>query len=204
MKSRSVLIAFAVIALLAGLAASNVLWGPRPVKLQSGSLLSPPRAIPDFAPMTADDGSAFTRSSFEGHWSLLYPGYTHCPDVCPTTLALLAALTRARVQARHPLQIVFLSIDPARDTPERLRSYVRAFNPHFIGITAQEPALAAFSRIFGIAYAKEAGSNASQYTMDHSSALILVDPKGRIAAYFSPPFELQTLESDLKAALSDG
>ncbi|MGH8506505.1 MAG: SCO family protein [Stenotrophobium sp.] len=202
MKSKSTAIVFALIALLAGLAVSSIIWGPRPAKLQSGSLLSPPRAIPEFAPMTADDGSAFTRSSLDGHWSLLYPGYTHCPDVCPTTLALLAVLTRTRAQARHPVRIVFLSIDPARDTPQRLRSYVHAFNPGFIGITAQEPVLAAFCRIFGIAYAKETDAGTAQYTMDHSSTLILIDPKGRIAAYFSPPFELQTLGADLKAALS--
>lgn len=203
MKSKSAIIVFALIALLAGLVVASIIWGPsRPARLQSGSLLSPPRAIPDFAPMTAEDGSAFTRASLGGHWTLLYPGYTHCPDVCPTTLALLGAMTRARVQAEKPVQIVFLSIDPARDTPQRLRDYVHAFNPRFLGITAQEPTLAAFSRIFGIAYAKVASPDAGQYTMDHSSALILIDPKVRIVAYFMPPFELQTLESDLHAALS--
>lgn len=202
MKSRSFAILLGLVALLTGLAVSSLIWGPKPVQLKSGSLLSPPRVIPEFAPMTADDGSAFTHASFSGHWTLLYPGYTHCPDVCPTTLALLGALTRARVQAKHPVQIVFLSVDPARDTPQRLRDYVHAFNPQFHGITAQEPALAAFSKIFGIAYSKAASADAGQYEMDHSSTLILIDPKVRIVAYFTPPFELPTLESDLHAAVS--
>ncbi|MGH8460894.1 MAG: SCO family protein [Stenotrophobium sp.] len=205
MKSKSIVAVIAFIAILTGLAVASVIRGTSPpLTLQSGSLLIPPRTMPNFAPMTAADGSAFTRGSLTGHWTLLYPGYSYCPDVCPTTLALLGALTKARAQAKTAVQVVFLSIDPARDTPRRLGDYVRAFNPHFIGITAQEPMLAEFTKIFGIAYSRVAGSDASHYTMDHSSTLVLIDPKARISAYFTPPFSLQVLESDLHTALSAG
>ena len=202
MKSKFAPIAITLAAIFAGLAVASVWWGPRPVTLQSGSLLTPPRPLPDFAPLTADDGQPFTRASLDGHWTLLFPGYTYCPDVCPTTLAMLNALATAQAKTGQPVQVIFLSVDPARDTPERLRVYVHAFNPQFTGVTAQEPTLAAFAKIFGIAYAKADGGTPDHYTMDHTTTLILIDSQARIAAYFTPPFQLQTLQADLRAVLS--
>ncbi|MGH8455742.1 MAG: SCO family protein, partial [Stenotrophobium sp.] len=141
-------------------------------------------------------------ASLLGHWTLLYPGYTSCPDVCPTTLAMLKALDANLAKSGHKLSVVFLSIDPARDTPVRLATYVHFFNPDFTGVTAQEPALAQFTRMLGIAYLKVPGKTPETYEMDHSSGLILFDPQARYTAFFSAPQKLEVLAADL-AALMD-
>ena len=103
-----------------------------PLALRAGTALPEPRALPDFA-LVDQAGRPFGRARFEGRWSLLFTGFTHCPDVCPTTLALMAELRR-RV-ARDDLQFVFVSVDPERDTPEVVARYLAHFDPALVGAT---------------------------------------------------------------------
>lgn len=191
---------YGIIAALAGLLgviAAVQLSAPRGgTGLQSGTQLPQPRALPAFT-LTDQDGQTFSAQSLTGRWTLLFPGFTYCPDVCPTTLALLKQV-KARLGADHPLRVVFLSVDPERDTPQRLKTYTAQFDPDFVGVTAAEPQLGAIARAFGIAYAKVPGATPESYQMDHSAAIILLNPQAQIVAYLTPPFDPAKLVADLE------
>jgi len=195
-SSRFLTVAIAVTAAVLGLAAASILLRPPAVEIKSGTLLSQPRQLPEFN-LKNDSGQPFTLASVQGHWTILFPGFTSCPDVCPTTLAFLKNLTGKLGTEGHHFNVVFISVDPDRDTPERLANYVHFFNPAFVGVTAKEPELGRFTQSMGIAYAKVKGNTPETYTMDHTAALVLVDPKGRIAAYFTPPHKMDEMSADL-------
>lgn len=189
----------ALLAALLGLAsAAYLLSAPAPTReFHSGTLFKQARPLPEFS-LQASDGSPYTRERLMGHWSLVFPGFTYCPDICPTTLALLKRLNTA---LGDRLNIVFLSVDPERDTPERMRSYLANFDARFIGITAAEPQLQQLASAMGVAYLKTAGTTAESYSMDHSAGLLLVNPRGELAAYLSPPHELDAMIEDLRRLL---
>jgi protein SCO1/2 len=199
-SSKVLTIIVAVAATLFGLLVASLWLTPQTVDMKSGTLLQQRRELPEFT-LLRDNGQAFTRSALQGHWTLIFPGYTYCPDVCPTTLAFLKALREKLKASGENLEVVFVSVDPTRDTPERLATYVHYFNPDFVGITAQEPELGRFAQMLGIAYTKVPGSTAQAYTMDHTAALILLDPQARITAYFSPPHRLDEMHADLVAVM---
>lgn len=166
------------------------------VDIQSGVLLPQPRPIPEFQ-LTDQDGAAFTRERLTQQWSLLFVGFTHCPDVCPTTLSLMKLLEQRLQAERRDLRAVFISVDPQRDTPQRLKSYVSYFSPTLIGATGADEELERLCAALGLAYMKAPGANDSDYTVDHSAALVLVNPDGAVAGYFQPPFRLEDLAADL-------
>jgi len=187
----------AALAAVLGVVVAVTVSQPRgTAELQSGTLLPQPRALPAFT-LTDQDGQPFTAASLAGRWSVLFPGFTYCPDVCPTTLALLKQV-KAGLGPESPLRVVFLSVDPERDTPARLKSYIAQFDPAFIGVTVGEPELADVARALGIAYAKVPGASPESYQMDHSASMILLNPQGQIVAYLTPPFEAGRLVADLK------
>lgn len=192
--TRSIL--FGVVAALAtalGVLAALQLQ-PR-VELQSGTLLPQPRPLPELR-LVDQDGQPFGRDRLAGAWTLVFPGFTYCPDVCPTTLALLKRV-KAQLPEQPALRVVLLSVDPQRDTPARLKRYVQQFDPAFLGVTAPEPQLGEIARQLGVAYARAPGPTPESYQMDHSAALILLDPQARVVAYLTPPFKLETLAADL-------
>lgn len=192
----AVLLAAALAALGLGLYAGVRLQGPRSVtQLQSGVLLGTPRDVAPFA-LTDQDGQPYTPESLRGHWTLLFAGFTHCPDVCPTTLALMAQL-KGRLPAGANLELLFLSVDPERDTPGRLKAYTAHFGGTVRGVTAPRDRLDALCANLGIAFLKVPGASDSQYTVDHSTALVLLDRAGRVAGYFPAPHKLDTLAADL-------
>ena len=166
----------------------------RPPTLESGTWLPQGRPIAPFA-LIDQRGGRFDNSSLRGHPSLLFFGFTNCPDVCPTTLAMLA-----NVLALAPLpglKLVFVSVDPQRDTPALLARYLRAFSADFIGITGAAPALEPLSRSLSVA-AQRVNLPDGSYTMDHSANIYLLDPEGRFAAVFTPPFDRARLTADLR------
>ena len=170
--------------------------GAPPAPLQSGPLLQSPRPSAPFT-LNDQDGKPFANAQLQGHWSLLFAGFTHCPDVCPTTLALMKQLAQ-RVQPREaPLGLVFLSVDPERDTPAQLKAYVNYFSPVIQGVSGARDQIDALCASLGLAYVRIPGASASDYSVDHSAALVLIDPQGRVAGYFQPPFKLDTLAGDL-------
>ncbi|MDH4260838.1 MAG: SCO family protein [Gammaproteobacteria bacterium] len=193
--------ALVVAATVVGIGAAWWVTARQPVTLASGTALAAPRAIGSFR-LTDHQGREFTLDALRGGWSLVFAGFTHCPDACPTTLALLDTVDR-RLRARgSTIRVVFLSVDPARDTAERLAGYVGHFNPRFVGVTGARAQIDALCRDLGLAYVHNPGVG-GDYTVDHSAALVLIDPRARVAGYFQPPHNPDALAADL-AALADG
>jgi protein SCO1/2 len=158
-------------------------------------VLPSPRPIADFT-LSDQDGRPWTREQLHGHWSLLFAGFTHCPDVCPATLGVMKAVEQ-RIGTLNPVQMIFLSVDPERDTPEAMKRYVRYFSPTLTGITGPTAQLDALSSSLGLAYMKAAGTSASEYSVDHSAALALINPQAQVAAYFQAPHQVEPLVADL-------
>lgn len=190
-------------AVLAGLLVA--LWTHKPATqpLKSGTLLASPRALPAFA-LRDQNGQTFDNAQLQGHWTLIFPGFTSCPDICPTTLAQLREVEKQLGDEASRLRIALLSVDPERDTPEKLKLYVSSFSPNFIGLTTPEPQLKELAKALGVAYVRVEGKSAGSYTMDHSAALILLDPQGRLAGFLTPPFEPAVIAADLKPLLASG
>jgi len=168
-----------------GLLTAQRLWVPAdsqmPV-LQAVTLYPQPRVLPGFT-LQSSDGRALGREALAGHWTLVFIGFTSCPDVCPMTLAELAKAQhqwQALPEATRP-RVLFVSVDPERDTPERLGQYAHAFHPETIAATADLPALEAFTRSLSLVFAKVPLGRGDDYTIDHSAAIAVLDPEVRLA-----------------------
>lgn len=190
----------AALALIGGLLAAVFLYAPKTVTVESGTLLQAPRPLPAFT-LTDQDGQPFTRENLLGHWTLLFPGFTYCPDVCPTTLGLLKSVEAQLGPRADRLQVLLFSVDPERDTPETLKRYVSYFSPRFRGATTTEPGLKQLAQALGVAYLKVPGDTPQNYTMDHSAALVLINPRAEVAGYFTPPHRVDALVQDLTRLL---
>jgi protein SCO1 len=188
----------AVAALCAGLAG---FWIARQVdrgapQLASGTWLPQAKPVGEFQ-LTDTSGRAFTREDLAGEPALVFFGFTHCPDVCPTTLAKLVQVRR-RATAPAP-RVLFISVDPQRDTPPVLGLYVHAFDPHFQGLTGDQATIAHLAANFGVAV-NRVELPGGDYTMDHSAVVFLLDDQARIVAIFTPPFDAAALGADLARA----
>jgi protein SCO1/2 len=166
-----------------------------PLTLRAGTALPEPRPLPEFE-LVDPAGRAFDRSRFEGRWSLLFTGFTNCPDVCPTTLARMAELRR--LVGRDDLQFVFVSVDPERDTPEAVGRYLAHFDPALVGATGARAEMERLTAGLGLAQIRNPGVG-GEYTVDHSTAYVLIDPEARIAGYFPAPHERDAIAADLKS-----
>ena len=164
-----------------------------PPALRAGTALPKPRALPAFQ-LVDQSGRTFDAARLEGRWSLLFTGFTHCPDVCPTTVALMADLNR-RV-AREDLQFVFVSVDPERDTPEAVARYLAHFDPSLVGATGSRAEMEKLTSGLGVGQVRNPGTG-DEYTVDHSTAFVLVDPDARLAGYFSAPHDRAAIAADL-------
>lgn len=148
-----------------------------------GTLLDPPKEVGDFT-LTDQDGQPFRLSDLRGKVALLFFGYTNCPDVCPTTLAELKRVKALLGEDVERVAFVFVSVDGARDTPERLAAYVRAFDPQFIGLTGDDAALRPISRDFGVFYQRVNYESDVNYLVDHTASTFVVDQQGRLRLVF--------------------
>ena len=157
----------------------------------------------DFA-LTDFSGKPRTLADFRGKAVVIFFGYTQCPDVCPTTLAELAeAMQRLGADADR-VQVLFVTVDPARDTPELLSKYVPAFDPRFLGLYGDADALARTAKEFKILYQKQPGTTPGSYTMDHSAGTYLFDPQGRLRVYVSYGQGVGVFVHDLRELLKAG
>jgi cytochrome oxidase Cu insertion factor (SCO1/SenC/PrrC family) len=149
------------------------------------------------------DGKRVTEKDFLGRYMLVFFGYTYCPDVCPTELQVMtAALERMGPEADR-IQPVFVSIDPARDTPEVLKAYVANFGPRLTGLTGTAEEVAGIARAYRVYYAKAGNSNAAtDYLMDHSSIIYLMGPDGRFLKHMPYTTDADKLAAELKETLS--
>jgi protein SCO1 len=200
MAIESKFLSFALICIvgIAGVAAS-LLWHRRaaPVELTTGILLTPGRALPEFS-LIDQKGRTFATADLRGRWSLLFFGYTNCPDFCPTTLTTLAAMEKSLRAAKAAVlpQVVFVSVDAKRDTPAQMAKYVPYFDPSFIGLTgADQPSIEAVAKKLGVAVSIQPAADGN-YTVDHSGAMFVLSPDGRIVAILTGPFSAGALQSD--------
>jgi protein SCO1/2 len=198
MKMRSNWVVLGVAALCAALAG---FWLARELdrtgpELASGTWLPQAKLIDDFR-LTDVRGQPFTLHDLQGKPSLVFFGFTHCPDVCPLTLAKLAEAKKSAALAG--LQVLFVTVDPERDTPGPLGTYVHAFDPDFIGLTGDPTAIRKIAGEFGVAM-NRVDLPGGDYTMDHSAVVFLTDTRGQIVGIFTPPFEAQRLTEDLRRA----
>jgi protein SCO1/2 len=189
-----------VCVLAAGGFVAASIWSPKPpLVLASGTILAPARPLADFS-LIDNQGRSFGAANLRGHWSLMFFGYTDCPDYCPTTLTTLAALEKQLRAAKTvaPPQVIFVSVDAKRDTPAQLNQFVPNFDPEFIGLTAaSQPAIEALAKKWGVAVNIQYAANGN-YIVDHSTEIFVIDPAGNLAAILTGPFTVDALQSDFR------
>ena len=147
------------------------------------------------------NGRTVTEADLRGKWSLIYFGYTHCPDACPTTLNEIAIALDDLGPKRDAVRPVFITVDPERDTPEVLKSYVTSFDAPILALTGTPEAVAQAAKYYRVYYAKhpEPGGD---YSMDHSSVIYVMDPEGRFTATFTPESSPEDIAARLKKLLA--
>ena len=164
--------------------------------LASGTWLPRPKLIDDFH-LIDNLGRPFSLHDLQGKPSLVFFGFTRCPDVCPTTLLKLAQIKKTA--AIPGLRVIFVTVDPARDTPPAVGLYVHAFDPDFIGLTGDDKAIKQMAADFGVAVSK-VELPGGDYTMDHSAVVFLLNDQGQVAGIFTPPFDIPRMAADLSRA----
>jgi protein SCO1/2 len=166
-----------------------------------GSVLDKPVTVPDFV-LTDQDGGTFRLSDQQGKVVLLFFGYTSCPDVCPTTLATWRKVHEALGDDAEHVRFVFVTVDPERDTPERLGMHVRAFNPDFFGLTGAEEELQPVYGFFDIVFEKDTSSgSALGYLINHTATTFVVDPEGQWRLRETFGTEIEDIVHDIRQLL---
>lgn len=207
-----IVIIIAVLAILFGAwffhnteAPSIVSTAMKPAKgpvLESATLFPQPRSISPFE-LINNQNHIVTQAVLKGNWNLAFFGFTNCPDLCPTTLTILdKAHNKLSAMNQNPLpRFFFISVDPERDTPSRLTTYLNSFNPQFIGLTGPKDQIDQLTQELNVLYAKVAQPNAKnpgEYTIDHSGTVLIIDPQGRFRGVFTPPIDADKIAHDMR------
>lgn len=204
-QHKFIYITAAIIALAAGLLAMQLNKKPTtPPKLINATLLLPPKLIQPTG-LIDHNNQPFGLQQMQGHWSFVFFGYTNCPDVCPATMFqfkkianMLDAYPKVKVNTRFML----VSIDPERDNASHLKEYVQYYHPDFIGITGNDKDIYTFSRQMGVIYQRqkpEEKSEPDNYLVDHSSAILMLNPEGQLQVVYSAPHEAEKILQDYLA-----
>jgi protein SCO1/2 len=199
MTRRRAFLAAAPAALLALAACDRILPSSGPVF--NGTDITGAELGPEFR-LTDHNGKPRTLADFRGKVVVLFFGYTQCPDVCPTTLSDMAHAMQALGPDAARVQVLFVTVDPKRDTPELLRNYVPAFNPDFLGLYGDEEATKKVAKDFRIYYGIRPGKTPETYTVDHSAQTLVFDPKGRIRLLIQYGTPSDKIAADLKLLLN--
>ena len=198
-RSHKVLIAVvAMAALTLGAVASFVVSRPQ-APMIDGLLWPQSKALTPFA-LEDHHRKAFTLDRITSRWTLLFFGYTHCPDVCPVILSVLnnAIVLMGESDADvEPPQVVFVSVDPERDTLEHMAAYVSTFNAEFLGVTGSDASLEALTRQLGVLTMRAEPEADGNYLVDHTAAVFLIDPRGHLVALFQAPHAAETFARDI-------
>lgn len=169
-----------------------------PLSLKNATYLVPPRAVAPFS-LQATNVAELDNAALRQQWTLLFFGFTNCPDICPTTLQLLANVRNdlsAELTAEELPQIILVTVDPARDDLASLRQYTAYFGDGVEAARGEEDALSSFATDLGILYQQIPLEN-GDYTMDHSAAVLMLDPDANLRAVFSPPLRQTEITSDI-------
>lgn len=194
--------------IIAVLATSAGIWAARAV-LQHRTVINEldatrfptAREIPSFE-LIDHNNAVFDNSALRQRWSFLFFGYTHCPDVCPTTLSVLNSVAQQLQDLDEDIRFIFVSVDPERDTPEQLARFVKYFNGAFIGVTGTPEGIEQLTKPLGILHMRvEAEDGAGAYLVDHTASVLLFDPDGRYHAVFGPPLSADTIADDFRKIL---
>jgi protein SCO1 len=209
----TLLILLVALATGAGLIATEYVFN-RPAQagppLKTVRLLSQPREMPAFE-LQQSDRTPLIPGELRGHWTVVFLGFTFCPDICPTTLAQLAQAQKrweTLPETTRP-RVLFVSVDPERDTPENIGEYAHSFHRDTLAATADIPSLERFAKSLSLVFAKVpqgvGGAAPDRYTIDHSSALVLLDPQGRMAGVIQQTsLQPKAIAEDLIALTKEG
>ena len=164
------------------------------LKLNGAFMFDTPRALPEFA-LVDHHGEAFNGESLKGQWTLVFFGFTYCPDICPTTMAFLSRFVGELdgLPEAEDTRVVLVSVDPARDTPERLAEYVPYFNPAFTGVTGDFLEIHRFATALNTPFRKVPGEDGN-YLVDHSANVVLINPRGDYHGFFKAPLDLAKMK----------
>ncbi len=193
MKIKAALISLAIIL---GLAVGFIFFRPHTFH---GSVIQSPEPAFDFT-LSGSNGDV-SLSDFRGKVVLIYFGYTFCPDICPGTLANVAQALRSMGDKAEEVQLIMVSLDPERDTPEKLAEYMGHFDPSFIGITGTKAQIDEVTALYGIFYQKAEGSEATNYLIDHTATLMVLDREGFLKLVFPYGVTSEEIADDLKYML---
>ena len=164
------------------------------LKINGAFMFDTPRALPEFE-LLDHRGEPFTPQSFRGHWTLVFFGFTHCPDICPTTMAFLNRFIGELegLPEQEDTRVVMVSVDPARDTPERLAEYVPYFNPEFTGVTGEFLDIHRLATALNTPFRKVPGEGGN-YQVDHGANVALINPRGDYHGFFKAPLDLARMK----------
>ncbi len=198
-----ILIAVAIISVVVGVLVSQKLI-ETPVKIPenlSATLLDKAKPLQPFT-LINHDNKPFNLNSLKGNWSFLFFGYTHCPDVCPLAMQVMRKVWQAaelKTTLTPTMQMIFVSVDPKRDTPAVLKAYTQYYNPAFIGVTGETEQIDNITKQIGILYGVDAPNKNGDYNVSHSGQIILIDPQANMRAVFSPPLNPKSITQDFIA-----
>lgn len=201
----TVIVLVLIIAVLLGLFLNRVLM-PRILSakemVNNGAIMfSAPREVSTFN-FIDQNGKQFNNSQLEGYWTFVFFGFTHCPDICPTTLALFNQLARnlSETEFIDATRFMLVTLDPVRDTPEKLKQYVEYFNPAFIGVTGEFLQLRRFATELNVAFQKVVTDHESgEYTIDHGGNVALINPQGYYHGLYKPPLDANKMALTYKS-----
>jgi protein SCO1/2 len=191
------LAAFLIIALVA----AGVFFFSKPASFRGTSYTEPYPPAPEFS-LARADGSTFQLSQARGKVVMLFFGYTSCPDVCPTTLAEFKQALEQLGDKADQVEVVFVTVDPGRDTPQRVQEYVDHFNPKFIGLSGSETDLAKVWNDYGVYREVVKGTSAAGYLVDHTARVTLIDQQGNLRVSFGFDTPVKDMVHDLKLLLA--
>ena len=162
-------------------------------------LFEKPRALSAFTLVQGDE-SEFSKKTLEGKWSLIFFGFTFCPDICPTTMAQLKQFYDKQQGSdyENDTQVILVTVDPARDTPEKLQPYVKFFNQDFIGVTGDFLDIHRFATQLNIPFTKVPGGG-ENYSVDHSGNVAIVNPQGHYVGFFRSPLNVTMMGKSYKS-----
>jgi protein SCO1/2 len=164
------------------------------LKINGAYMFDTPRALPEFT-LLDHNGDVFNKAALRGQWTLVFFGFTHCPDVCPTTMAELGRFVQLLdgLPEQADTRVVMVTVDPARDGVEQLSQYVPYFNPDFLGVTGEFLDIHRFATALNTPFRKVPGQG-EDYQVDHSANLVLINPRGDYHGFFKAPLDLGKLK----------
>lgn len=205
---RTVIVILCVIALIVGMVVARVIRSPSispQQMMQMGAVIrQEQKTLADFS-LTDHRGETFDNSRLVGQWSLVFFGYTYCPDICPTTMALLNQLDEKMhgSEVDGQIQYILASVDPERDTPEQLAGYLGHFNPDFVGLTGEVETVYHFAMDLNSIFAKVPMDDEGNYLMDHSGNIIIINPAGKFHGFLRSPHTVANMNLAMRTIMDE-